>query len=132
MIARRRLATAVVIAAAAACSSTEGPQPGTVTVSLAGPAVRAVQFNVVGPVTAITIPGSMATGTQWTAAPRGGDTLAVMVVAPLNGTLNGQVVALDVPDVPTALARTPVLVSASSPTHALVPNASLTLTIVGP
>jgi hypothetical protein len=126
---RRAFAGALVASLLLAGCDSGGPQPGTLTVKLAGPqTTRSAKFRVVGPVTGVSLPnGSTLTLVD---EPLTGDTTVFAVFAVVGDSLNGAVVAtIDVPDVHAVGAYHAQVIEAASPAYALLTASQFALTV---
>ena len=128
----RRLALGALAALLLASCDGGGPQPGTLTVRLTGPAsgatARSLKFRLVGSQTGVTAPGSGAFALISDVLP--GDTTVVAVFAAVGDSLNGAVVAhVAVPDVHAASSYVAQAVEVAGPFYSLLTAAQFQLTI---
>jgi hypothetical protein len=119
--------------AAAGCGGNEGPTAGELEVRLATPNSddRAVRFLLGGERTAVTAPAG--TNYRVFTAPRSGDTVIVVVVAPQAGHLAaGALVRLSVPDTRQAASYRTTVQDVAATTYAQRAVTGYALTVVKP
>lgn len=122
-------------ALAAGCGGSEGPVAGELEVRLASPNTddRAVLFLLRGAQTAVTAPAG--SNYRILKAPRGIDTLRVMVIAPQGGHLTpGTLVRIAVPDTRQAASYSAVPLEVATTAYATrnIPLTGFQLTVVQP
>jgi hypothetical protein len=119
--------------AAAGCGGNEGPTAGELEVRLATPNTddRAIRFLLGGERTAVTAPAG--TNYRVYTAPRSGDTVIVVVIAPQGGRLAaGALVRLSVPDTRQAASYRTTVQDVAATSYAQRAVTGYALTVVKP